>query len=142
MRVAKSAACLPDITLQDLGTLDLVGARRAFDNFPWADHLRKTIEMDAGGLNCVNPDITFGIAPAHITLKLNDDGVTFSVEVCVARVRKILGIFGGVQFYEVPSITAAECGRAIDMFFEASPGEQHAYFEQLRAGTPREHRSV
>jgi hypothetical protein len=63
MRVAKSAACLPDITLQDLGTLDLAGAHRAFEDFPWADNLRKTAEMDANGVDCVNPDITFGIAP-------------------------------------------------------------------------------
>lgn len=135
MRVAKSAACLPDITLQDFGTLDLAGARRAFENFPWSENLRKTTEMDANGLDCVNPDITFGIAPAHITLKLNDDGATFSVEVCVTRVRKILGIIGGVKFYEIPSITADQCARAIDTFFEASPAEQHAYFEQLRTGT-------
>ena len=134
MRVAKSAACLPDITLQDLGILDAAGARRAFETFPWADNLRKTMEMDAKGLDCVNPDITFGIAPVHITLKINDDGATFSVEVCVIRVRKLLGIMGGVKFYEIPSITKAQCGRAIDTFFEASPPEQHAYFEQLRAG--------
>jgi hypothetical protein len=135
MRVAKSAACLPDVTLQDLGTLDLAGAHRVFENFPWADNLRKTVEMDANGLDCVNPDITFGIAPVHIMLKLNDDGVTFSVEVCVTRVRKILGIIGGVKFYEIPSITMAQCGRAIDTFFEASPAEQHTYFKRLRAGT-------
>ncbi len=134
MRVAKSAACLPDITLQDLGTLDLAGAQHAFETFPWADKLRKTAEMNANGLNCVNPDITFGIAPVHITLKLNDDGVTFSLEVCVTRVRKILGIMSGVKFYEIPSINAAQCARAIDTFFEAPPAEQHAYFEQLRAG--------
>jgi hypothetical protein len=134
MRVAKSAACLPDITLRDLGTLDLAGANRAFETFPWADNLRKTAEMNANGLDCVNPDITFGIAPVHITLKLNDDGATFSVEVCVTRVRKILGIIGGVKFYEIPSITAAQCGHAIDAFFQASPAEQHVYFEQLRAG--------
>jgi hypothetical protein len=134
MRVAKSAACLPDITLQDLGTLDLAGAHRAFESFPWADNLRKTAEMNGNGLSCVNPDITFGIAPVHITLKFNDDGATFSVEVCVIRTRKILGIIGGVKFYEIPSISTAQCGLAIDTFFEASPAEQHAYFERLRAG--------
>jgi hypothetical protein len=134
MRVGKSAACLPDITLQDLGTLDLAGARRAFETFPWADNLRKTMEMGAKGLECVNPDITFGIAPVHITLRLNADGVTFSVEACVQRVRKLLGIIGGVKFYEIPSLTTVQCERAIDTFFEASPAEQHAYFEKLRAG--------
>jgi hypothetical protein len=133
MRVAKSAACLPDITLQDLGTLDLTGAHRAFETFPWADNFRKTAELDAKGLDCVNPDITFGIAPVHMTLKLNDDGATFSAEICVIRVQKILGIIGGVKFYEIPSITTAQCGLAIDAFFDASPAEQHVYFEKLRA---------
>jgi hypothetical protein len=137
MRVAKSAACLPDITLQDLGTLDLAGAHRAFETFPWGDNLRKAAEMDANGLDCVNPDMTFGIAPGHITLKLNDDGATFSVAVCVVRTRKILGIIGGVKFYEIHSVTAAQCGRAIDTFFQASPAEQHTYFEELRAGAVR-----
>jgi hypothetical protein len=73
--------------------------------------------MDAKGLDCVNPDITFGIAPVHVTLKINADGVAFSVEVCVQRVRKILGIIGGVKFYEIPSITKPQCGHAIDTFF-------------------------
>ena len=137
MRVAKSAAGLPDITLQDLGTLDLAGAHRAFESFPWAENLRSAEEMEAKGLTCVNPDITFGIAPGHITLKLNDDGVTFSAEVCVKRVRKILGIIGGVKFYEIPAVSAAQCKNAIDTFFEASAAEQHVYFKQLRASARR-----
>jgi len=133
MRVAKSAAGLPDITLQDLGILDLAGALRAFESIPWAQHLRRTVEMDAQGLNCVNPDITFGIAPCHITLKMNDDGATFALEVCVSRVRKILGLIGGVQFYEIPAITATQCKSAISTFFSASAAEQHAYFQQLKS---------
>jgi purine nucleoside phosphorylase len=54
--------------------------------------------------------------------------------VCVERVRKLLGIIGGVKFYELPSLTKVQCERAMDTFFEASPAEQHAYFERLRAG--------
>jgi hypothetical protein len=93
------------------------------------------MEMDAKRLDCVNPDITLGIAAVHLTLKLNDHGVTFSLEVCVARVRKILGVIGGVKFYEICSVTAAECRRAIETFFTTSPAEQHAYFEELQDGT-------
>jgi hypothetical protein len=132
MRIAKSAACLPDITLQDLGSLDLAGAHRAFDTFPWAENLRKSEELDAAGTECVTPDMTFGIAPCHITLKLNDDGATFAMEVCVARARKLLGIIGGVKFYEIPSVSPAECKRALDVFFTASTVDQHTYFEGLK----------
>ena len=132
MRIAKSAACLPDITLQDLGNLDLAGAHRAFDTFPWALNLRRSEELDAAGASCVTPDITFGIAPCHITLKLNVDGATFAVEVCVKRVRKLLGIFGGVKFYEIPSLSPAECKKALDVFFTASNDDQHVHFGRLK----------
>ncbi len=132
MRIAKSTACLPDITLQDLGSLDLAGAQRAFDTFPWAENLRKSEELAAAGTECVTPDLTFLIAPCHITLKLNDDGVTFALEVCVTRARKLLGIIGGVKFYEIPSVSPAECKKALDVFFTASTEEQHTYFEGLK----------
>jgi hypothetical protein len=135
MRVAKSAVGLPDITLQDLGTLDVASAHRAFETVPWAENLRWAKQLKADRQQCVNPDITFGIAPAHIILKLNDDATTFAVEVCVPRVRKILGIIGGVKFYEIPAISVAQCHDAIDSFFNASAADQHIYFERLGAST-------
>jgi hypothetical protein len=131
MPLAKVAAMLPDITLQPISELDLSGAQQAFDEFPWAKHLRRAEEMRVAGEECVNPDITFLIDRCHIVTTICDNGTEFDIEVCVPREDGFLGKLRGPKFYGAKGVTSAQCKDALTKFFTSSASDQHAYFAEM-----------
>lgn len=123
---------LPDMTLQDLGMLDLGGALRAFDTFPWAEQLRVAQQMGTTNKLCVTPDLTFRIDTCHLTTRIREDGLHFEIEVCVPRLRRIFGLFGKVKFYELRGASPNQCREAIRVFFSQAAEAQHEYFSRQR----------
>lgn len=131
MKTALTSACYPDDVTETFGQLDEAQALAKFDGFPWSDLAKKArkITLENGG--CVDADLTFLIDNYHISTRIRDDAVSFDIEVCVKREKKILGIFDNPKFYEIEGVSTQETRAALRAFFEMSDSEKHTHFTDL-----------
>lgn len=131
MKTALVFAHYPDNSIEEFGKLDEVSALKIFDEFPWSALAQQASEIMLVKGTSMDADLTFIIGDVHMMTRVRDDAVTFQIEACVKRDRKILGIIDYPKFYEIESVPAREARSAIKAFFDKSDADKHVYFSEL-----------
>ena len=130
MRRARATFMNPDFSISELGEVDADAALATFDSIQWIEALENTRSLAERGEASADPDITFTIEKVHLAAAAKAPDL-FNIEVCVPRVRRLLGLFSGVKFYQVRELDRARVGQAIRTFMTQPHEVQHALFSEL-----------
>ena len=130
MHPTKFTLMRADLSLSEVGQGDCEAAIAAFGATPWADLLAQIPALLQANKDCIDPNLTFTAEKVHLTISAKRAG-EFHVEVCVPRVKKFLGIFGGVKFYTFSPIGSEKAEHVIRSFMTDTPEAQHEVYSQL-----------
>ena len=122
-----------DIKLTDLGEGEAEEAVERFSTFPWAEALRYMQKLETeNARDVISPEITFTALPAHMIVQA-EDAQRFNVEVCLPRLKKLLGLFDWpAKFYTFNSASSDKVSQMLRHFCTDDLERRHRYFAQLK----------
>jgi hypothetical protein len=131
LRAHKAGVVLPDFKSLDLGTPDADEAIAGFESFAWAEQIARCQGLDAEGITAAFPSMTFRIGTEHIAIDATDQPGVFSLEICLRRPKRVLGIFRAHKFHVLPALMRGRVGEMIQHFY-ALGEDRHSYFRRIQ----------
>jgi hypothetical protein len=125
---------MADIEVRSLGDYGLDEALIAFDSFPWSDEVARAERLEADGQVCVSPDMTFFVAPYHLTVTVKALSQGLDVELCVPKQGKFLGLLSTrtTKFFEFKKVSRPQFEELLRAFFSVPIDEQFEFYSKVK----------
>lgn len=123
MRV-RCSAMSPDISIRELGSVSVDEALEIFRRHPWSEELAEADQREQRLQDRTNPEIVFTAPSSHMIVRATSDGV-FEVEVCLPRLRRLLGLFRWSKFCLFSELAGEAVEELIPAYFQVSLARRH-----------------